>query len=250
MTNQKDDFKTFYPTSVMETGYDILPIWVLKMIMFGIYVTGKVPFENILLHGLVRDKEGQKISKSKGNVIDPIEMADRYGADALRMGLLWGALVENDVALSEENINAQRKFANKIWNVARFVIANRQISGASSRELDVNKSANKSTNEDDKWIMSELKLTIKEVTKALDEYCLNKAAEEIYDFVWHKFADKYIENCKLRTVNSDTNAVSTLYYVLDASLRLLHPFMPFVTEQVWHETGNKSLLITTAWPKA
>lgn len=121
-TTQKGDFDKFYPTSVMETAYDILPIWVLRMIMFGLYDNKKVPFKDVLIHGLVRDKQGQKISKSKGNVIDPIEMAEKYGADALRMGIIWGALTENDVSLSEENINAQRKFANKIWNAARFVL--------------------------------------------------------------------------------------------------------------------------------
>jgi valyl-tRNA synthetase len=192
-----------------------------------------------LLRGLVRDKDGLKISKSKGNVINPIEMVDKYGADALRMGLLWGGLIENDIALSEEKINGQRKFANKVWNIARFVMTNKQIS----------KSTNKSTNVDDKWIMDELKTTTKSVTKALDKFKLNEATEEIYDFVWHKFADKYIENCKLRIVNSDANAVSTLYFVLNNILRLLHPFMPFVTEAIWKELGNKNLLIISSWPK-
>ncbi|MEK7550526.1 MAG: valine--tRNA ligase [Patescibacteria group bacterium] len=237
----KEDFEKFYPTSVMETGYDILPFWVIRMLMLGIYITGKVPFENILLHGLVRDKDGIKISKSKGNVINPIEMVDKYGADALRMGLIWGGLVENDISLSEEKINGQRKFSNKIWNIARFVLTqNSQYKVLSTKYI--------AKNEDDKKILEELKETTKKVTKALDKYRLNEAAEEIYHFIWHKFADKYIENCKLRTKNSDASAISTLYKVLDTSLRLLHPFMPFVTEKIWGLAGNKKLLITADWP--
>ena len=235
-----EDFNYFYPTSVMETAYDIIPFWVIRMIMLGIYLTGKVPFRNVLIHGLVRDKEGQKISKSKGNVIDPLEMSGKYGADALRMALIWGALVENDISLSEDNVRGQRNFANKIWNVARFVLQNEVKSG----KLEV-----KNLNPDDKWILDELKATTKKVTKALDHYRLNEAAEEIYDFVWHKFADKYIENCKLRIKNSDASAIPTLHYVLGKSLRLLHPFMPFVTEVVWQGMGHTDLLITSEWPK-
>ncbi len=237
-TTKEGDFSYFYPTSVMETAYDILPIWVLKMIMFGLYVTDKVPFAKILIHGLVRDKEGQKISKSKGNVIDPIEMVEKYGADALRMGILWGALIENDIALSEENINGQRKFANKVWNIARFVLTNSQ--GERVKEF---KSVSK--NEDDRWILEELKKTTREVTKALDKYRLNEAAREIYEFIWNKLADKYIEKVK----NRREEAQPVLNLVLDRSLRLLHPFMPFVTEQIWQEMGHKDLLISSSWPK-
>ena len=241
------DFNYFYPTSVMETGYDILPFWVLRMIMLGLFATGEVPFKEVLLHGLVRDKEGQKISKSKGNVIDPIDMAQKYGADAVRMSLVWGTLIENDIALSEDNIRGQRNFANKLWNIARFVLQS-EVKAQSSKLK---------TNEDDKWIRSELKTTVKQVTKSLDKYRLNEAAEEIYDFIWHKFADKYIENCKLRIKNSDASAISTLYWVLDNSLRLLHPFMPFVTELIWQQSrealakwDDSPTLINASWPKA
>jgi valyl-tRNA synthetase len=232
-TTKPGDFEYFYPTSVMETAYDILPFWVIRMIMMGLYATGEVPFREVLIHGLVRDREGQKISKSKGNVIDPIEMADKYGADALRMGLLWGGLIENDVSLDEQKINGQRKFANKIWNIARFVLSNRSV----------NKSAE---NADDEWVLNELKLTIKKVTKDLDKYRLNEATEEIYDFVWHKFADVYLEKTKDRR----EEAQPVLEKVLINSLKLLHPFMPFVTEQVWHEMENKDLLISSEWPRA
>jgi len=234
-TAKAGDFEKFYPTSVMETAYDILPFWIIRMIMLGLYVTGEVPFKEVVIHGLVRDREGQKISKSKGNVINPIEMAEKYGADSLRMGLIWGGLIENDITLDEQKINGQRKFANKIWNIARFTL---QESG------NDNKTGVKSLNTDDRWILDELKKTAKLVTKYLNKYRLNEAAEEIYDFVWHKFADIYIEKIKDR----HQAAQPTLEKVLDKSLRLLHPFMPFVTEQIWKETGNKDLLINAKWP--
>jgi len=225
-TNKKGDFEKFYPTSVMETAYDILPFWVIRMIMLGLYETGKVPFKDVLLHGLVRDKEGQKISKSKGNVIDPIEMADRYGADALRMGLVWGALVENDISLSEENINAQRKFSNKIWNAARFV-------------LQFDKEAPKN-------IGFKVKMTaiIHETSKHLDKYRLNQAAELLYAEFWHWYCDVCIDDAKKGEIGS-----KELKWGLETFLKLLHPFMPFVTEKIWELTGNKNLLISAEWPK-
>jgi valyl-tRNA synthetase len=240
------DFEKFYPTSVMDPSYDILPFWVIRMIMLGLYVTQKEPFKNVLLHGLVRDKFGVKISKSKGNVIDPIEMADKYGADALRMASIWGISVENDNSLSEENINGQRKFANKVWNIARFVLSNKsgsQISKLKSQNYILNV---KSKNTDDEWILKELSETIKKVTKYLDKYRFNEAAEEIYDFIWHKFADIYIEKTKERR----EKAQPILEKAIIDSLKLLHPFMPFVTEQIWKEMGNRDLLINSSWPKA
>ena len=234
-TSNKGDFEYFYPTSVMETAYDILPFWVLRMIMFGLYSTGKVPFYNVLLHGLVRDKEGQKISKSKGNVIDPIDMSEKYGADALRMGLIWGALVESDISLSEDNIRGQRNFANKIWNIARFV-------------LESPRGTRGKRNDDDLWILKELKLSNGKVTRSLDKYRLNEAAEEIYDFVWHKFADVYLEKVKTRR----QDAQKTLEFVLQESLKLLHPFAPFVSEAIWQEGKDRfdsPTLIGASWPK-
>lgn len=234
-TSEKGDFEYFYPTSVMETGYDILPFWVLRMIMFGLYSTQEVPFYDVVLHGLVRDKEGQKISKSKGNVIDPIEMAEKYGADALRMGLIWGALVENDISLSEDNIRGQRNFANKIWNIARFV-------------LDNPKGRRVKRNKEDLLIFKELKTSIGRITRSLDKYRLNEAAEEIYDFVWHKFADIYLEKAKSRR----QDAQKTLELVLQESLKLLHPFAPFVTEAIWQEGKDRfdsPTCISAPWPK-
>jgi valyl-tRNA synthetase len=226
-TTVKGDFEKFYPTSVMETAYDILPFWIIRMIMMGLYATGKVPFENVVIHGLVRDKNGVKISKSKGNVINPIEMAEKYGSDALRMGLLWGALVENDIALSEENINAQRKFSNKVWNASRFVS---QFVG----DAKFNKSF-------DKHIAG----IVKETTKYLEKYQLSQAAELLYSEFWHWFCDECIENSKKGEIGS-----KQLNDGLHIFLKLLHPFMPFVTEQIWHEIGEKELLITSPWPRA
>ena len=225
-TTKKGDFEYFYPTSVMETGFDILPFWIIRMIMLGLYVTDKVPFSEVLIHGLVRDKEGQKISKSKGNVINPIEMVDKYGADALRMGLLWGALVENDVSLSEENVNAQRKFCNKIWNAARFV-------------MQFNGKANKNS-----LFEAHINTVVNETTKHLDKYRLSQAAELLYSEFWHWYCDECIEKAKKGEIGD-----GELKWGLTTFLKLLHPFMPFVTEQIWAEMGEKELLITSSWPK-
>lgn len=241
------DFEYFYPTSLMNPAYDILPFWVIRMIMLGLYATGRAPFREVLLHGLVRDKEGQKISKSKGNVIDPIEMVQKYGADALRMATIWGALVENDNSLSEDNVRGQRNFANKIWNIARFVLMEQGKRQEANETADAVKRARrvyKRQNEDDKWIKEELEATTKKVTKALDGYRLNEAVEEIYEFVWHKFADVYLEKTKSRRAE----AQATLEFVLKESLKMLHPFMPFVTEAIWEELGEKKMLITSPWP--
>lgn len=227
-TLQDSDFETFYPTTIMETGYDILPFWVVRMLMLGVYATGKVPFENVLLHGLVRDHEGQKISKSKGNVIDPIEMAEKYGSDALRMGILWGTLVENDIALSEENINAQRKFSNKIWNAARFIL---QFEGKAPKNPA---------------FRVKMKAVIHEVTKHLDKYRLSQAAEVAYSEFWHWFCDECIEEAKKGGIGSEE-----LRWGLENFLKLLHPFMPFVTEKIWSlgfARDKGDLLITSAWP--
>ena len=217
--------------------------------MLGLYSTGKVPFRDVLIHGLVRDKEGQKISKSKGNVIDPIEMVEKYGSDALRMGMVWGASVDTDISLSEDAVRGQRNFSNKVWNVARFVLQGEHVDDPTSSRL-------RGENPDDKWILEELKETTKKVTTALDKYRLNEGAEEIYDFIWHKFADIYLERVKDQEsgrVEVRKSAIPILYEVLDCSLRLLHPFMPFVTEKIWSldsTRDSKDLLINSAWPKA
>jgi valyl-tRNA synthetase len=237
------DFNYFYPTSVMETAYDILPFWVIRMIMLGVYATGTVPFKNVLIHGLVRDSSGEKISKSKGNVINPIEMAEKYGADALRMGLIWGALVENDISLSEDNIKGQRNFSNKIWNVSRFIFMEKAANVGGYKKAPVSK------NDEDKKIIKELKITTKRVTRLFDKYRLNEAAEELYDFFWNRFANDYLEKTKTRR----SEAQKTLEYVLQENLKLLHPLMPFVTEVIWQkgkERFDSSFLISATWPKS
>ncbi len=246
MASNPSDFGYFYPTSVMETAYDILPFWVIRMIMLGLYETKKVPFENVIIHGLVRDKAGVKISKSKGNVIDPIDMVHKYGADALRMSLIWGSLVENDIALSEDNIRAQRNFANKLWNISRFVFMNESENPKS--KIQITKSKPRGKHEDDKKIMMDLSKTIKIVTKHLDKYRLNEGAVEVYNFIWKNFANDYLEKVKSRKIE----AQPVLEYVLQESLKLAHPFMPFVTEAIWQEhkeSFDSKLLISGAWPK-
>jgi valyl-tRNA synthetase len=231
-TTKPGDFEYFYPTSVMETAYDILPFWIIRMIMLGLYATGEVPFRQVLIHGLVRDKEGQKISKSKGNVIDPIQMAEKYGADALRMGVLWGSLIENDVALSEENINGQRKFANKLWNAARFILNHMEDNIEGNKDAELKKN---------------IKTIIKEETKRLEKMQLSQAAEWIYDWFWHDYCDKYIEIAKKGLISKNL-----MLETLAINLKLLHPFMPFVTEQIWSlgfARDKHNLLITSEWPK-
>ncbi|MFZ5932819.1 MAG: valine--tRNA ligase [Patescibacteria group bacterium] len=234
-TTKPGDFEYFYPTSLMETAYDIIPFWVVRMVMLGLYSTDAVPFREVLIHGLVRDKEGQKISKSKGNVIDPLAMTQKYGADALRMGLIWGTLIENDISLAEENIQGQRNFANKIWNIARFVFG--QPRGKRSKR-----------NQDDLLIIKELKSTTRKVTQSLDKFRISEAGDAIYDFVWHTLADVYLEKAKARRPESQ----KTLELVLQQSLKLLHPFMPFVTEAIWQEGKERfdsPTLIAASWPK-
>lgn len=234
-TAKKGDFEYFYPTSLMETAYDILLFWVIRMIMLGLYATGETPFREVLIHGLVRDEKGEKISKSKGNVIDPIDMAEKYGADALRMGIIWGALIENDISLSEDNIRAQRNFANKIWNASRFILS----SPPGKR---------KKRSEEDTKIVKDLRKTAKTVSRLVEKYRLNEAAGELYDFFWRRFANDYLEKTKKRR----GEAQKTLEFVLQESLKLLHPFMPFVTETIWQEGKNRfdsPTLVSAAWPK-
>lgn len=240
-TTKKGDFDYFYPTSVMNPAYDILPFWVIRMIMLGLYVTGKVPFREVLLHGLVRDKEGQKISKSKGNVIDPIDMVQKYGADALRLATIWGAPIENDNSLSEDNVRGQRNFANKVWNIGRFVkfsIGDNVPSKVQTTKL----------HKMDKQFLKELDAVVAKTTKSLDSFKISQAIEDLYQFIWHRLADIYIEEAKDRLREEDASAQYTLHTAVLTCLRMLHPFAPFVTEAVWAELGEKELLINAEWP--
>jgi len=244
------DFKYFYPTTVLDTLWDILFFWVARMMMLGIYRTGKVPFEVIHIHSRVVDKKGQKMSKSKGNVLNPLEMVDKYGADALRFSLVYGIAPGSDIVASDDKVRAMRNFANKIWNIARFIEMNsegKKISVVTDLDLSLQKGLTKS----DKAIIKKLNAIIKRVTNALDQYRFSVAAEALYEFVWHDFADKYIEESKDRIRNGDLVVLSVLRHVLLNSLKLLHPFMPFVTEAIWQEIPNlnEKDLMVSSWPK-
>ena len=238
------DFKTFYPTSVMETGADILFFWVARMIMLGLYRTGDVPFKNVYLHGLVRDAKGQKMSKSKGNVISPLDVSKEYGTDALRMGLIVGNTPGTDLNLDPRKIGAYKKFANKLWNISRFVLE----SGADehNRNADVTQT--------DAGLLEELNRMSAEVTSDLENFKFHLAAEKLYHYVWHRFADEIIEESKTILKSDDAvlrnSRLSTLHTLLTTSLKMLHPFMPFVTEAIWQHLPEKdsALLMIARWP--
>jgi len=238
---EKTDFKYFYPTTVMETAYDIIFFWVARMIMMGLYCTGEIPFETVFFNGLVRDNHGQKISKSKGNVIDPLVMVQKYGADALRMGLIVGTAAGNDTNISEDKIRAYRNFANKIWNAARFVEM-KQPKDKSITEVKLG--------ERDAEVIKEFETAAAEMTKMMEKYQLGQAGEFVYDYFWHTFCDKIIEEYKdqLEDENRKEAAGAVLHHILKNSLVLLHPFVPFATEAVWQEL-YEGQLITASWPK-
>lgn len=248
------EFEEFYPTAVMETGWDILFFWVARMIMLGLYATDEVPFKNVYLHGLVRDKDRQKMSKSKGNVIDPLGVASEYGTDAVRMALVFGTAAGNDIIISEDKIRGMRNFANKIWNISRFILINlenanlkSQISKSQFKIQNVNEATKQ-----DKGILDELDKTVKEMTRLIEGYRFNQAGELIYDFIWHKLADVYLEESKSQISNPKIreNTLEILQYVLATSLKLLHPFMPYITEEIWGKLpGEKQPLIITGWPE-
>ena len=247
------DFETFYPTSVMETGWDILFFWVVRMIILGIYMTGRVPFKHIYLHGLVRDKDRQKMSKSKGNVIDPLGVVELYGADALRMALVFGTSAQKDIIMSEDKIAAQQRFVTKIWNASRFILGNldKNFNPSKIRQQNLRLTKN------DKWILKELKNTTKKAAKDIEEFHFHRAAEETYHFFWHKFCDKTLEDVKKRlysktsTLKDRQTSQWVIYNVLVDSLKLLHPFMPFITEAVYQKLPHKpkKALIIEDWPK-
>ena len=243
---ETQDFKYFYPTDVLVTGYDIIFFWVARMIFSGCEQMGKYPFEKVLIHGLVRDDKGRKMSKSLGNGIDPLEMAEKYGADALRFNLITGNSPGNDMRFYVEKCEAMRNFANKIWNASRFVMMNLTIDQVELPEkLEL----------EDKWVLSKLNTLIREVTENMDAYELGVASAKVYDFIWDTYCDWYIELTKDRMRSADTaeNAQNVLCYVLIQVLRLLHPFMPFITEEIYqalpHMAGQEGgFIMTSPWP--
>ncbi|OGG44309.1 valine--tRNA ligase [Candidatus Kaiserbacteria bacterium RIFCSPHIGHO2_01_FULL_48_10] len=243
--DETEDLKRFHPTSVLETGYDILFFWVARMILMSGFLLGTVPFKHVYLHGLVRDEKGRKMSKSLGNVIDPLQMTEKYGADAARLSLIIGAAPGNDIKLSEDRIRGYKNFANKIWNIARFVLENQPKEAP--REVE--------WTEEDTRDIAQLNTAVAEITKHLEEYRLDLAADRVYHYVWHTFADEVIEKSKTALKGNDAIAqartAAKLYLLLTTSLKLLHPFMPFVTEEIWSHLPNKEtdLLMITHWPK-
>ena len=233
--DKTEEMDYFYPTSVLVTGYDIIPFWVMRMMFSGLEHTGKVPFYKVLIHGLVRDSQGRKMSKSLGNGIDPLEVIDSFGADALRLTLVTGNAPGNDMRYSEEKITSSRNFANKLWNAARFIHMNID-------DYDVKNELPSELTTEDKWIISTLNDTIKVVTDNLDNFELGVAVQNIYDFTWDSLCDWYIELAKAR-LQSDgqtaQNARQVLVWVMDKTLKLLHPFMPFITEEIWQSMPHE-----------
>jgi valyl-tRNA synthetase len=237
------DLQTFHPTDVLETGYDILFFWVARMILMTEYLLGDIPFRTVYLHGLIRDKDRQKMSKSKDNIIDPLGVIDAYGTDALRFALIFSTAAGNDIPLAEEKIKGMKHFANKLWNIARFVLAN--TDGLENEKPEV-------VTENDKKILETLNNTIDNATKNINNFDLHQAAQEIYQFTWHEFADKYLEQSKDQLANEETkqNTQKVLGYTLMNILKLLHPFMPFVTEEIYSKIPLKKtgLLMVAPWP--
>jgi valyl-tRNA synthetase len=230
---QTEDLKTFYPTSLMITGFDILFFWVSRMIMLGIELTGEVPFREVHIHGLVRDADKQKMSKTKGNVIDPLVIMDKYGTDAVRIALLISAAAGNDIALKEDRMESGRTFANKLWNASRLLFMNMERSGVTSWNPTSARRAVCTI--EDAWIVQRINHAADIVNRALELHRYHEAAQALWDFVWHEFCDWYLEVKKLRFregsgLDSHWQATLTVY---EATLRLLHPFMPFVTEELW-----------------
>ena len=240
------EYEYFYPTDVLVTGYDIIFFWVIRMVFSGIEQTGKEPFHTVLIHGLVRDSQGRKMSKSLGNGIDPLEVIDKYGADALRMTLMTGNAPGNDMRFYYERVEASRNFANKIWNASRFIMMNMEKASTDNVSLEDLTMA-------DKWILTKCNSLIEEVTENLDRYEMGIALQKVYDFVWEEFCDWYIEMVKPRLWDdgnkSQAAAIWTLKTVLIESLKLLHPFIPFVTEEIFcNLQDEEESIMVSAWP--
>ena len=242
---QTEDLKYFYPTTMLVTGYDIIFFWVARMIFSGIENMGEVPFETVLIHGLVRDEKGRKMSKSLGNGVDPLEVIEEYGADALRFSLVMGVSPGNDTRYSRDRVESARNFANKVWNASRFVLMNVTERGTVvPAKLEVA----------DRWILSRLQASIREISEHMESGDFGLAATKIYDFAWSEFCDWYIELSKARLLGEDGDSKETakavLLYVLEALLKLLHPFMPFLTEQVYrYIPGTEGFLMLQPWPE-
>ena len=246
--DKTEDLDYFYPTDVLVTGYDIIFFWVIRMVFSGYAHTGKSPFHTVLIHGLVRDSQGRKMSKSLGNGIDPLEIIDQYGADALRMTLITGNAPGNDMRFYNERVEASRNFANKVWNASRFILMNLD-------EKELTKPENFGAHPADSWIMSKCNHVVQDVTENMDKFELGIALSKIYDFLWDEFCDWYIEIAKYRIYHAEedpkgaNDALWTLREVLKKALKLLHSYMPFVTEEIYGKlVPEEASLMMSDWP--
>ncbi|HYF29259.1 MAG TPA: class I tRNA ligase family protein, partial [Candidatus Paceibacterota bacterium] len=243
--DQTDDLARFHPTTLLETGYDILFFWIARMILMSGFALGQVPFKDTYLHGIVRDAQGRKFSKSLGNGIDPIDMIEKFGADAVRMSLLVGNTPGTDMRLSEDKIKGYKHFANKLWNISRFVLENTEVDSPDAPVTD-----------EDAALLDALSRLAAEVTTDLEEYRLYMAAEKLYHYVWHELADVILESSKPLLAGGDEvsrrSRAAALRRILREVLILLHPFMPYVTEEIWQSLPEKSadLLMVASWPHA
>jgi valyl-tRNA synthetase len=251
-----EDLRYFYPTSVMNPGYEILFFWVARMIMLGIENTGKIPFRTVFLHGLIRDEMGVKMSKTRGNVVDPLDLIEQYGTDALRFALMTGTSPGNDSRLSIEKMEAGRNFANKLWNATRFVIRSLPPQDAMTTQEAIDRLEGSERAIEDCWILSRLNRTIASVTALMDDFQFGEAQRQIHDFLWGEYCDWYIELAKIRLQSGDKSPLPVLVKVLETSLRLLHPYMPFLTEELWQHLKNASKdikgesIMVAAYPQA
>ena len=237
--DETEDFKKFYPNNVLVTGYDIIPFWVNRMTFQGLHFTEKRPFKDCLIHGLIRDKEGRKMSKSLGNGVDPMDVIDTYGADALRFFLTTSAAAGTDLRYDEEKVKSTWNFINKLWNASRFVLMNIE----ELNELEFN-----DLKEEDKWILTKLNNTIKSVTKNMEHYEFNNVGSQIYSFIWNDFCDNYIEFAKFSIESNTTKSV--LYKVLSSILKMLHPFMPYVTDELYNSLPiHEENIILSKYPE-
>lgn len=251
------DMKQFYPTDVMETGYDLIFRWIPRMVIFGLYLAGDVPFKHVYMHGLVNDAQGKKMSKSKGNVLNPLDVTAKYGSDALRMALVVGNAPGSDMALAETKIKGYKNFANKLWNISRFVFSNTE-NIAAKKDGVFTGDESLITTESDKVLVAEFDTMARDITSDLEHFRFHLASEKIYHYVWHRFADEIIEESKTiigtnaqTDTDTQTSRKHTLLVILARSLALLHPFMPFITEEIWahvQKDSDKNPLMIAAWP--
>jgi len=246
---ETNDLKTYHPTDVLETGYDILFFWVARMILMSTYLLGEVPFRTVYLHGLIRDAEKKKMSKSKGNIVDPLDLGEKYGTDALRFGLIFGTAPGTDIPLSEDKIRGMKHFANKLWNIARFVLTNIDSIDFEKTYKDLS-----AKTDADKNIIKKLNAAVLETSNNLERYNIHEAAQSIYSFAWREFADSYLEASKPQLANPELseNTKEILGVTLATIIKLLHPFVPFITEKIWSLLPEhpKNFLMIEPWPSS